>query len=214
MEEIVNILEFILGGLKVTLIVFCVTLLLSIPLGLLGAMLRRTRIKPLIWLIDAYTWIIRGTPLMLQILFIYFGLPIIFNIYWNDITSVLVTFVINYTAYLIEIFRGGMNTIRPGQFEACQALGLSSFQAYRYVILPQTMKKVLPSIANESITLIKDTALVTVIGVADVMFNTKLYVSQNVTLIPYVVAAVVYLFLSYFIVYIFKKLEKRYAFYN
>ena len=224
-EVMVNILK---GG-EVTLIVFALTLISSIPLGMLGAILKRTNIRPfksftkkkfinnfnpLCFILDIYTWVIRGTPLLLQLFFVLYGLPIIFKISFDRFTAALITFIINYTAYFIEIFRGGMNAISKGQFEACKVLSFTKSQMYLNVILPQTFKKTLPSITNEAINLIKDTALMASIAIADILMIAKEEVNHTFRFEAYFVAAIIYLFLTYFIVFIFKKIEKRYAFYN
>ena len=230
-----EVFKSLLNGLGITLLIFSVTLISSIFLGLIGAMLKKisirtffflerrnrilniiSRFNPLKLVLDLYTWVVRGTPLLLQLFFVLYGLPIIFGglFLMDRMTAAILTFVINYTAYFIEIFRGGMNTISKGQFEACEVLGLSRIQAYSKVILPQTFKKVIPSITNEAITLVKDTALVASVAIADLLKCAKDLVNHSFRLEAYFVAAVIYLFFSYIIVFIFKKIEKKYAYYR
>ncbi|MDY0346821.1 MAG: amino acid ABC transporter permease, partial [Acholeplasma sp.] len=154
MNYIGLILENLLDGTKVTLTVFALTWVFSIPLGLVLALLKRSNIKVITYLLDLYTWIIRGTPLLLQLFFVVYGLPILFGEFFliPELWGAIVTFIINYTAYFIEIFRGGMNAIPKNQYEAASVLSLSKRQTFLYILLPQTVKKTLPSIANETIT--------------------------------------------------------------
>ncbi|MDY0210046.1 MAG: amino acid ABC transporter permease [Acholeplasma sp.] len=206
----------LLEGTKVTLTVFALTWVFSIPLGLLLAMLKNTNLKLIGRLLDFYTWIIRGTPLLLQLFFVVYGLPILFGEFFlmPEILGAVITFIINYTAYFIEIFRGGMNAIAKNQYEAASVLSLSKSQTFIYVVLPQTIKKTLPSIANETITLIKDTALVSAVAISDLMRNTKDTVARDFRVEAYFLAAIIYLVLTYAIVYLFKKNEKKKAFYR
>jgi polar amino acid transport system permease protein len=185
--------------------------LLSIPLGLFIAVIRKLNIPMVSKIIDWYTWVIRGTPLLLQIFFVVYGLPILFGsiFLFDELYGAILTFIINYTAYFVEIFRGGMNAIPKSQYDASKALSLNPYQMYRYVILPQTIHKTLPSIANEMITLIKDTALVSAVAISDILRNTRETVSRDFRVEAYFIAAVLYLMMTYVIVYIFKRIEKR-----
>lgn len=216
MDYFLLIINNLLEGTKVTLTVFALTWLFSIPLGLLLALLRSLNIKGLAKIIDLYTWLIRGTPLLLQLFFVVYGLPILFGEFFliPELLGAILTFIINYTAYFIEIFRGGMNAIPKNQYEASQVLSLNKKQTFLYVILPQTIKKTLPSIANETITLIKDTALVSAVAISDLMRNTKDQVARDFRVEAYFLAAIIYLILTYVIVYIFKKIEKKKAYYR
>jgi polar amino acid transport system permease protein len=220
MDYIFDVLLRLLSGVKITVIIFLITFILSIPLGLLGAMLRNLKIKPLNKIIDVYTWVIRGTPLLLQLYFMVYGIRIIVrmltgtNLTLDDMSIALITFVINYTAYFIEIFRGGMNSINKGQFESAYILGLSNYQTYLKIIIPQTIKKTLPTITNEAINLVKDTSLVSAVAILDLLNTTKRIVSLDFRFDAYFIAAIFYLLLSYIIVYLFRKVEKKYAFYN
>ncbi len=222
-----EVIKALLEGTKNTIIIFVVTLLFSLPLGLIGCLLKKTKFtpfrkiknckfNPLKFILDIYTWVIRGTPLLLQLFVVYFGLPIIFGEKFSlaALPAACITFVINYAAYFIEIFRGGLETINKGQFDACYVLGMSKFQTYIRIIIPQTIKKVLPSITNEAITLVKDTALASVITVADLLFFTKQKVSLDFRMDAYFVAAIIYLVFSLIIVFIFRKIEKKYSYYN
>lgn len=214
-EYIRDISLYLLEGTRVTILVFAFTLAFSLPLGLLGALLKRTGIKPLVWLLDGYTWVIRGTPLLLQLFFVVYGLPILLGQFFliDELVGAIITFIINYTAYFIEIFRGGMNSIHKSQYEASQSLALSPLQSFLYVIFPQTIKKTLPSITNETITLVKDTALVSAVAISDLLRNTKEVVVRDFRVEAYLVAAIIYLLMTYVIVFIFRKIEKRHAHY-
>ena len=216
MNYIGLILENLLDGTKVTLTVFALTWVFSIPLGLVLALLKRSNIKVIAYLLDLYTWIIRGTPLLLQLFFVVYGLPILFGEFFliPELWGAIVTFIINYTAYFIEIFRGGMNAIPKNQYEAASVLSLSKRQTYLYILLPQTVKKTLPSIANETITLVKDTALISAVAISDLMRNTKDTVARDFRVEAYFVAAIIYLVLTYVLVYVFKQIERKKAYYR
>jgi polar amino acid transport system permease protein len=216
MNYIGLILENLLDGTKVTLTVFALTWVFSIPLGLVLALLKRSNIKVITYLLDLYTWIIRGTPLLLQLFFVVYGLPILFGEFFliPELWGAIVTFIINYTAYFIEIFRGGMNAIPKNQYEAASVLSLSKRQTFLYILLPQTVKKTLPSIANETITLVKDTALISAVAISDLMRNTKDTVARDFRVEAYFVAAIIYLVLTYVLVYVFKQIERKKAYYR
>lgn len=216
MGYMLEILQYLLEGTKITLLVFSITFVCSIPLGLLGAVLSQSKIKPLVWFLQGYTWVIRGTPLLLQLFFVVYGLPILFGEFFliDELFGAILTFVINYTAYFIEVFRGGINSVHKGQFEAAQMLHLNKRQTFMRIILPQTIKKVIPTITNEAITLIKDTALISAVAISDLLRNTKEKVMQDFRVDAYILAAVIYLVLTYVIIYVFKKIEKKYAYYR
>ena len=220
MKYFIEVFLKLLEGAKITGIIFIITLIFSIPLGLIGAGLKRINFKLIKVILDCYTWVIRGTPLLLQLYFAVYGLPIIIKnitgnvVRFDELTVACVTFIVNYTAYFIEIFRGGMNSIGKGQFEACKVLRLNNYQSYFYVILPQTFKRTIPSITNEAITLVKDTALVASVAIFDILNTTKRIVSLDFRFEAYFMAAIMYLGMSYLIVGIFRKIEKRYSFYN
>lgn len=210
MSYILEVFQYLLEGSKTTLLVFSMTLL-SIPLGLLLSVIQKLNIRFVNPMIDFYTWVIRGTPLLLQLFFVVYGLPILFGRFFlvDEMYGAIFTFIINYTAYFIEIFRGGMNAIPKSQYDASKALSLNPYQMYRYVIIPQTIHKTLPSIANEMITLIKDTALVSAVAISDILRNTREMVSQDFRVEAYFVAAILYLTMTYVIVFVFKKIEKN-----
>ena len=158
-EYLMKFLPYMLQSTVVTIEIFVLTLVLALPLGLPIALGSNSRIKPLAWLCRLFVLVFRGTPLMLQLFFFYFFFPLVLHLQISVFLTVILTFVLNYSAYLAEIYRGGINSVDKGQHEAAFALGLSKKQTMLDIILPQTMKAVLPPIVNEAITLVKDTAL-------------------------------------------------------
>lgn len=215
MEYLIESTQYILTGCTVTLKLFFITLLVSMPLGFLCAMGKTSSIWALRSLMEFYTSVVRGTPLLLQIFFVYYGLPILFpELRMQRFNAAALTFVINYGAYFTEIFRGGIQSIDRGQYEASQVLGMSYLQTMRRIVLPQTLKRVLPPVSNEAITLVKDTALVVVLGIGDILRNSKEIVARDFTISPFVIAAVIYLLMNYLVVLFFKRLEKRYSVYE
>lgn len=213
MNMIKELLPQIGSGLTVTLSVFILTLVISIPLGIIVAIgrIKGTNISKR--LIDLYILVMRGTPLLLQIIFIFFGLPLL-GIKFSRFTAAIIAFVLNYGAYFAEIFRGGIESIDEGQREASKVLGISDAQMYRRIILPQSIKIVLPSIGNEVISLVKDTALVYVVGLEDILRVGKIATNTDASLVPLLLVGVIYLILVLIISLVFKKLEKRYSYYK
>lgn len=197
----------------VTLQLLFLTIVFSTPLGLLVALGKLSKIKLLKGILDFYTYIIRGTPLLLQILFVYFGLPTI-GIRLDSFTAALLALVVNYTAYLAEIMRAGIQSIDKGQYEAAKVLGLDYQQTMKRIIVPQALKVVAPPICNEYIVLIKDTALVSVIGMQELLRATKEIVARDFTMIPFFIAAVIYLIITAFFTTIFNRLEKKLSIYD
>lgn len=213
MNYVLNMLPELWTGAKITLSLFAITLLLSIPLGLVLALLRLSGIRALDYIVNFYIWVMRGTPLMLQIFFIYFALPAV-NILLPAYTTAVVAFVLNYAAYFAEIFRAGIQGVGKGQYEAAKTLGMSYSQTMRRIVLPQMWKKILPPLSNETITLVKDTSLVYVLALQDVMRVTYQLVQREFNLIPFFVAAAFYLIMTLILTWGFQKMEKRYARYD
>ncbi|HBQ85798.1 MAG TPA: amino acid ABC transporter permease [Syntrophomonas sp.] len=213
MEYIASLLPFMLEGTAVTLQLFFLTLVMALPLGVVFAVARLSKFKPLNVFMQFYIWVFRGTPLLLQLFFIYFGLGII-GISLDRFLAAVVAFVLNYSAYLAEIYRSGMQSIDRGQFEASDVLGLSRWQTLRHIILPQMFKRVLPPISNEVINLIKDTALVYAIGISELLRAAKIAALRDYLFVPFIVAAVFYLIMTAFIQQFFKWLESRYDYYR
>lgn len=213
MNYVLNMLPELWTGAKITLSLFAITLLLSIPLGLVFALLRLSGIRALDYIVNFYIWVMRGTPLMLQIFFIYFALPAV-NILLPAYTTAVVAFVLNYAAYFAEIFRAGIQGVGKGQYEAAKTLGMSYGQTMRRIVLPQMWKKILPPLSNETITLVKDTSLVYVLALQDVMRVTYQLVQREFNLMPFFVAAAFYLIMTLILTWGFQKMEKRYARYD
>ena len=213
MNYISEIMPALLAGTWMTLKVFFWTLVLAMPLGVLVSLGEMSNIKPLKWLVEFYVWIMRGTPLLLQLIFVFYGLPII-GIVFPRYEAALFAFVLNYAAYFAEIFRGGLQSISEGQFEAAQVLRLSRFQTMTHIIIRQVIKIVLPSIGNEVINLIKDSSLVYVIGLGDLLRAGNVAMARDVTLVPLVLVGVIYLFLISLCAFVQKKIEKYFSYYR
>jgi polar amino acid transport system permease protein len=208
--------QSLLGGVKYTLGLFFVTALLSLPLGFAMSYLRRSRFPLVRGVTGVYVWLLRGTPLLLQLFFIYYGLPFIPVIgqylTMDRFPAACVAFVLNYTAYFCEIFRGGLLSIDKGQYEAARVLGFSTWQTQYKIVIPQMLRVTLPSVSNECITLVKDTALVTAIGVTELLYFAKSAVNREVDATAYAVAAVFYLLMNTALTQLFRYLEKKYRY--
>ena len=217
LKDIVNytgtLFPQVLEGLKVTMEIFLLTLILSIPLGVLVALGRLSKIKIINKLTGFYVLIMRGTPLLLQIVFIFFGLPNL-NIVIDRFPAAIIAFTLNYAAYFGEIFRAGVSSVDIGQNEASQVLGLSKKDTFFRIILPQAFKTILPPIANEIVTLVKDTALVYVIGIDELLRVGKIACNRDSSLLPLLIIGIVYLILIGIFTKIFDKIEKKYQYYN
>lgn len=205
------ILPSLLRGTGVTIWVFLFTLVFSVPLGLPFALGSESRFWPLRAACRFYVFVFRGTPLMLQLFFLHFMLPIYTGIILDPLVSACITFILNYAAYLSEIYRGGIGSIDRGQYEAAACLGLNSRQTMFGIILPQTVKRILPAVANEMITLVKDTSLVYVLGVAELMKASRSAVNRDGRVIAYLVAAIIYLILTFALTKLANYLERRFS---
>lgn len=212
-EYSLKIMPQILEGLKITLEVFAITLLLSIPLGILIAVMRISKNSFLRSISGLYVLIMRGTPLLLQIIVIFFGLPIV-GITFDRFPAAIIAFTLNYGAYFGEIFRGGIVSIDRGQIEAAQVLGMTSKDTFFRIILPQAFKRVLPPVVNEITTLIKDTSLVYVLGLDEMLKIGKIAANRDVSLMPLLIVGVVYLVVIGILSYVLKKVEHRYDYYE
>ena len=214
MDKIMEFLPFMLKGSVLTVELFVLTLVLSLPLGLPFALGSNSRFKPLSFLCKVYVWIFRGTPLLLQLFSFYFFFPLKLGVKISAFTAVVLTYVLNYAAYFAEIYRGGINSIDRGQYEAAHALGLSRGQTMRDIILPQTMKAILPPTVNEAITLVKDTALASTLAVTDLMKATTSAVNRMTDMTPFFFAAIIYLIMTFVLTLIAGKLEKYFSRYD
>ncbi|EDK32760.1 amino acid ABC transporter permease [Clostridium kluyveri] len=210
MSELMDITGFILKGSLITIELFLITAIFSIPLGGIVAVGKISKIKPLKVILSLYTWAFRGTPLLLQLFFAYFGLPVI-GIRLSPLAAASLAFTINYAAYLAEIFRAGIESIDRGQFEAAKALGMNYYETITKIIIPQAIRNVLPAVCNESINLVKDSALVATIGVGDLLRAAKEVVTRDFTITPFFIAAALYLLITSVLVMGFRQLEKKYS---
>ncbi len=213
MSYILSIMWPLTEGFFVTLQLFFSTVLFSLPLGLLLALGSVSSLKILRKTIEIYVWVLRGTPLMLQLLFFYFALPGI-GIKLPDFLAALLAFVLNYAAYFAEIFRAGIQAVDNGQYEAAKTLGLTYSQTMRHIILPQVIRNILPPVSNEIITLVKDTSLIYVLAMNDLMRITRTIVQRDFNTTPFIVAAGFYLAMTLVLTWGFKKLERKYSAYN
>ncbi len=216
MDYILGILPSLLAGTVVTLQMFFATIILALPLGLLLALARISRFRALRSTVGVYIWLFRGTPLMLQLLFIYFGLPFLpyIGVRLPDFPAALLAFVLNYAAYFAEIFRAGIQSIDRGQYEGARVLGMTYMQTMRRIVLPQVIKRVLPPVSNETITLVKDTSLIYVLAMNDLLRTTRALVQRDFNTTPFIVAAVFYLLMTLALTWMFQKLEQKYAVYD
>ncbi|MDO5055931.1 MAG: amino acid ABC transporter permease [Lautropia sp.] len=213
MDYVLSILGPLGEGSLVSLQLFFITLLLSIPLGIALALMRLSRYRALGVAVSGYLWLMRGTPLMLQLLFIYYALPLLpgGGIRLPDFPAAVVAFVLNYAAYFAEIFRAGIQSIDRGQYEGAKALGMSYPQTMRRIIMPQVIRRILPPLSNEFITLVKDTSLIYVLALNDLLRAARGIVQRDFTITPFIVAAVFYLLMTLLLTWMFQRLEKRYA---
>ncbi len=191
MDSLLLMLPPLLEGAGTTLKLFVITLLLSIPLGLVLALQRVSRWAAVRQTVNGYIWLMRGTPLMLQLLFIYFALPFVpvIGIRLPDFPSAVVAFALNYAAYFAEIFRAGIQSVDRGQYEAAKSLGMSYGQTMRRVVLPQMVRHILPPMSNEAITLVKDTSLIYVLALNDLLRAARNIVQRDFTVTPFIVTA-------------------------
>lgn len=211
-NQVMNMLiPMTMEGLVITMGVFFATLVCSLPLSLLVALLRLSKNKIVSGIVGFYIYVMRGTPLLLQLMFIFFGfhyVPII-GYAFGRYQAIFIAFILNYTAYFAEIFRGGINSIDRGQFEAAEVLGLSKTRTFVRIILPQVIRTVMPSISNEVITLVKDTSLVYILGVSDILKAAKSVSNTYSSFTPYVFVGIVYLMITAIFTNILERLEKK-----
>lgn len=215
--DTVTMLSMLGNGALISLFVFFITLVGSLPLGLLVTLCRMSRFRVISWITRAYISIMRGTPLMLQLFVVYFGPYYIFQIQINNdyrIIATSIAFILNYAAYFAEIYRSGIESIPVGQYEAADVLGYSRTQRFFKIILPQVMKRVIPPITNEVITLVKDTSLAFAIGVAEMFTTAKALAASQVSVMPFIYAAVFYYVFNAIVAGIMSLIEKKLAYYH
>ena len=212
----IQITQTMLQGAKITLLVFFIVLAASIPLGFFITLLGRSKFKVIGWIINIYITVMRGTPLILQLFFVYFALPYVPvigpHITLDRLPAALIAFTLNYAAYFAEIFRGGLMAIDKGQNEAAKVLGFNKIQTFIYVIIPQMIRVCLPALSNEAITLVKDTSLLTVISIAEISYVTKTAVTRDASVFPLVIAGVLYLLIILILTIILRFIEKKFSY--
>ena len=207
----------LLGGLALTAEIFVITLIGSLPLGVVIALARMSKFKPLAWLAQLYISILRGTPLMLQLMAIMFGPYYLLGIglgpdwkFW----ACAIGFILNYAAYFAEIYRSGIQSIPRGQYEAAEVLGYTKGQTFMKIVLPQVIKRILPAMGNEVITLVKDTSLAFVLGIMEMFSAAKALAASEVSMVPYAIAALIYWVFCLVIEFILNRVEKRLDYYH
>ena len=213
MNYVLEVLPSLLDGAKMTLQIFCWTLIGSLPFGLIVGLALISRFRLLKAILRFYVWLMRGTPLLLQLIFVFYGLPLV-GLTLGRFDAALFAFILNYTAYFAEIFRGGLQSIDKGQYESAKVLRLTYWQTIRKIVTPQVVKIVLPSIGNEVINLVKDSSLVYVIGIGDLLRAGNVATSRDVTLVPLVMVGVVYLVMTAVLTFILRKLEQYYSYWK
>lgn len=211
---LLKLISILFQGMLVSLKIFGLTLLFSIPLGFIVAMGKMSKHKLISAPISVYILIMRGTPLILQMIFIYFGPFYLFNLSYDRFTAAIIAFSINYAAYFSEIFRGGMESMPVGQYEASASLGFTKTQTFFHIILPQVIKRIVPASANEVITLIKDTALAQVIAVTELFSLAQKQSSFKFSVAPLFVAGIFYFVLNWILSMLFSYIEKRLNYYK
>ena len=202
-------------GFVVTLIIFGVTLVASLPLGLVITFGSMSKILPIRWLTKVIVWIVRGTPLMLQVILIFYGPGLLgWNIRFDRLTAVLIAFIINYSCYFSEIYRGGIESIPKGQYEAGQVLGMTKSQIFFKVVLFQVIKRVVPPMGNEIITLVKDTSLARVIAVVELVKSAEEIISVKGIIWPLFYVGAFYLLFTALVTFLLHLAEKKMSYYS
>lgn len=207
----------LLEGYVVTLQIFFLTLIGAVPLGVVVALGRLSKVKPLSAIVGAYISIMRGTPLMLQMFAVFFAPYYVFGVKTGQgymFVSVIIAFIVNYAAYFGEIYRSGIQSMPRGQYEAAEVLGFSSAQTFFRIILPQVVKRILPAMGNEIVTLVKDTSLAFSIGVAEMFTTGRALVAGQRTMLPFAIAALIYWVSCMVIEFFLGLAEKRMAYYH
>lgn len=201
-------------GTLVSFRIFFLTLAFSLPLGFVVAKGKMSSFHPLRWITDLYIQIMRGTPLILQLIFVYFAPFYVFGVSYDRFTACIVAFVINYSAYFAEIYRSGLQAMNRGQYEAAKVLGFSKAYTFFHIILPQVIKTILPSLGNEVITLVKDTALAQTIGVAELFRVAQTASAREFSTVPIFIAGIFYFIMNYIVSRLFVLGEKKLSYYR
>ena len=215
--SLLTMIKMLAEGMGRSILIYLLTLLGALPLGLLVAFGRMSRVKPLQLVVKFYISVMRGTPLMLQLMVVFFGPYYLFGVSTGSgyrFAAVVIGFIINYAAYFAEIYRGGIEAIPRGQREAAQVLGYSRSRTFLTIVLPQMVKRILPAITNEMITLVKDTSLAFAISYAEMFTLAKKIASSHTTLMPFVVAGVFYYVFNFLVAFVMERCEKRLSYYQ
>ena len=215
--SIMEICSQLAEGMLVSLEIFAVTLLFSLPLGLIVAFGRMAKNVVIRFISKFYISVLRGTPLMLQLMVVYFGPYYIFHISISReyrLIAVFIGFVLNYAAYFAEIYRSGIEAMPVGQYEAAKVLGYSKRQTFLKIILPQVIKRILPPVTNETITLVKDTSLAFVLAVTEMFTNAQQIASRETSVMPFVVAGIFYYIMNLLVAFIMERVEKKLNYYR
>ncbi|MBQ7726212.1 MAG: amino acid ABC transporter permease [Clostridia bacterium] len=203
-------------GMLRTCGLFLLTLVFSLPLGMIVMLLRRSRFPAVQWIMKIYIAIMRGTPLMLQLLAWYFGPYYLFG--WSirgyRFTAIIIGFSMNYAAYFAEIYRGGIEAIPKGQYEAAEVLGYSHLQTFFKIILPQVVKTILPSVTNEIITLVKDTSLAFTLAYNEMFSLAKQIAASQTSFTPFIIAGIFYFVANYVVAFVMERIEKAFDYYQ
>ncbi|MBR5233282.1 MAG: amino acid ABC transporter permease [Clostridia bacterium] len=210
METFLNVTLDLLNGFGMTLKLFALTLVFSLPLGLIFSFFSMSKFKPLSAAMKLLIWVIRGTPLMLQIIVVFYGPGLIFG--WNGLDrfpAVLIAFVLNYSCYFSEIYRGGIESIPKGQYEAGQVLGMTKTQIFFKIVLLQVIKRIIPPMSNEIITLVKDTSLARIIAVYEIIWSAQVYIKSAGLIWPLFYTGAFYLVFNGILTVVFRKIEKK-----
>lgn len=215
--ELQTMVTMLAEGFLKSVAIFSLTLIGSLPLGLLVAFGRMSKFKPLQWVMKFYISVMRGTPLMLQLMVVFFGPHYLLGIKTGSdyrFIAVIIGFVLNYAAYFAEIYRGGIESMPVGQYEAAEIMGYSKVHTFVRIILPQVFKRILPSVTNEMITLVKDTSLAFAISYAEMFTLAKKIASSQSTLMPFVIAGVFYFVFNYVVAFVMERVEKKLSYYR
>jgi polar amino acid transport system permease protein len=208
------LLEHMGEGALVSIKVFFYTLIFALPLGLIVAMGRSCKIKVISYIVRGYILVMRGTPLMLQLLFFNFAPYYIFGTSMDRFTAAILSFSLNYAAYFAEIYRGGIEAVPRGQYEAASVLGYSNAKRFVKIIFPQVVKRILPPMSNEVITLVKDTSLVQILGISEIFRIANQEMSRTFTVNSLIIAAIFYLVMNWIVTKVFERAEKSLSYYN
>lgn len=209
--------NLLVEGLGMSMAIFALTIVGAIPLGIPVALARLSKFKPLALLAQFYISVMRGTPLMLQMFAVYFMPYYVFNIQTGagfKFTACIIAFILNYAAYFAEIYRSGIQSIPRGQYEAAEVLGYSRVHTFMKIVLPQVIKRILPAMGNEIITLVKDTSLAFAIGVAEMFSTAKALVASQVSMLPFVFAAAFYWVFNFIVEVVLNRVEKKLSYYH